>query len=77
VIQNFVSDNLDHLKGLCRGDRVHEHVAMDPNEMLRVQDGVFILPHAFVSLFHLDKLIAGPCDRPLEENFNSPAQQYQ
>lgn len=62
MIQNFVSDNLDHLKGLCRSNRVHEHVAMDPNEMFRVQDGVFILPHASVSLRHIETAIAGSGD---------------
>ncbi len=46
MIQNFVSNNLDHLEGLRRSNRVNEHVPMNPNEMLRVQDAVFILPHA-------------------------------
>ena len=43
MIQDLVSDDLNHLKGLRRCDGIHEHVPMDPNEMLRVEDAVFIL----------------------------------
>ena len=43
MIQDFISDDLNHLKGLRRCYGIHEHVPMDPNEMLRVEDTVFIL----------------------------------
>ena len=62
MVQDFVPDDLNHLKGLGRGNRVHEHVAMDSNEVLRVQDGIFILPHAFVSLHIKHQHAGGPCD---------------
>jgi hypothetical protein len=43
VVEDLVSDDLNHLKGLggCYG--IHQHVSMDPNEVLRVEDAVFIL----------------------------------
>ena len=44
VVQNLVVHRLDHLKGRSRGNRVHEHIAVDANRMLRVQDRVLILP---------------------------------
>lgn len=43
VVQNLVPDDLDHLKGRHRLDRVHQHVAMDADKVLRVQDAVLIL----------------------------------
>lgn len=36
VVQNLLSNNLDHLKRGQRGDRVYEHVAVYANKMLRV-----------------------------------------
>ena len=43
MIENLVPDNTNHLKCLARCDRVNEHVAMYTNEMLRVQQAIFIL----------------------------------
>lgn len=43
MVENFVSDNLDHLKGRQRRDRIDEHVAMDADEMLAIQNRIFIL----------------------------------
>lgn len=43
VVQDLVSDDLDHLKGLRRSYRVHKHVPVDPNEVLRVENTVLIL----------------------------------
>jgi len=74
MIQDLVSDNLDHLKRLRRSNRVDEHVAMNPNEMLGVQDAVFILgkkssqSHA---LFPLKKLLS-----PNKKEINIPDQPY-
>lgn len=43
VVENLVSDHLHHLKG-CRGlYRVDQDIAMDTDEVLRVQDAVLIL----------------------------------
>ena len=41
--KNFVSDNLDHLKRLLRGNRVDEHVSMNSDRMARVENAVFVL----------------------------------
>jgi hypothetical protein len=43
MIQNFVPDDLYHLKRLRRSYRVYEHISMDPDEMFRVENAVFIL----------------------------------
>ena len=43
MIQNLVPNNLDHLERLQRGDAVDEHVAMDADEVLRVEDAVLVL----------------------------------
>lgn len=43
MIENFISEDPDHIKGLLRGDRVDQHVAMNANEMLGIQDAVFVL----------------------------------
>lgn len=43
MVQNFVSNDLYHFECWERGHGVHKHVPVDPNEMLRIQDTVFIL----------------------------------
>lgn len=43
VIEDFVAQDTNHLKRLSRGDGVDEHVAMDADEMLGIQDAVFVL----------------------------------
>lgn len=43
VVENLVPDDLDHLKRLHRGNGVDENIAVDPNEVLGVQDAVLIL----------------------------------
>lgn len=43
VIENLVSNYADHLEGLLGGDRVDQHVAMNADEVLRVEDTVLIL----------------------------------
>lgn len=43
VVKDLLADNRYHLKRLLRRDRVHQHVAVDADEVLGVQDGVFIL----------------------------------
>jgi len=44
VVQDLVADDLDHLKRLLRRDAVDEHVAVDADEVLRVEDAVLVLP---------------------------------
>lgn len=43
VIQNLVADDACHFEALLAGNRVDNHVAMDANEVLRIEDAVFIL----------------------------------
>lgn len=44
VVEDLVADDLDHVKRRHGPDRVHEHVPVDPDEVLRVQDAVLVLP---------------------------------
>lgn len=43
VVENLVANDADHLEGLPRGDRVDEDVAMYANDVLGVENTVFIL----------------------------------
>lgn len=43
MIQNLVADDSHHLKALLAADAVDNHVSMNANEMLAIQNGVFIL----------------------------------
>ena len=43
VVQNLVSDDLYHIEGGSRIDRVNDHVAMNANEMFGIEYAVFIL----------------------------------
>ena len=43
MIQDLVPDDADHLKRLAGSDGVDEHIAMDANEVLRVQQAVLVL----------------------------------
>lgn len=43
MVENFVAEDADHVKGLLRGDRVYQNIAVYTNEVFRVQDAVFIL----------------------------------
>lgn len=44
MVEDLVSDDGHHVKGHPRTDRVYNHVAMDADEMLRIENGVLILP---------------------------------
>jgi hypothetical protein len=53
VIQNLIADYTRHLEALLAGDRVDDHVAMDADEMFRVEDTVLILEqHKSVNASH-------------------------
>ena len=43
MVQNLVPDDSNHLKGLPRSHRVHQHVAMNANEVFGVQDAILVL----------------------------------
>ena len=43
MVEDLVPQDADHLKGLPRGDGVDEHVAMDADEVLGIEDAVFVL----------------------------------
>lgn len=43
MIENLIPNDGDHLKGGERCDRVDQHITVDADEVLRVQDTVLIL----------------------------------
>ena len=43
MVEDLVPQDADHLEGLPRSDGVDEHVAMDTDEVLRIQDAIFVL----------------------------------
>lgn len=43
VVKNLLANDCNHLEGLCRRYRVDKHIAMDANEVLRVENAVLIL----------------------------------
>jgi len=53
MVENLVTKNADHVKGLLRRHRVYEDIAVNANEMLRVQNAVFILVIMLVSADYL------------------------
>ena len=43
MVENLIPNDPDHVEGLLGGNRVDEDVAMNTDEMLRVQDAILIL----------------------------------
>lgn len=43
VIEDLVANDARHFEALLAGDRVNDHVAMDADEVFRVEDAVLIL----------------------------------
>lgn len=43
VVENLVAYYAGHLEALLVGDRVDDHVAVDADEVLRVEDAVLVL----------------------------------
>ena len=43
VAENLMSNNLDHVERYAGAHRVQNHVTMNADEMLRVEDAVFVL----------------------------------
>jgi hypothetical protein len=44
MIQDLVSQDPHHIKGLFGRHGIHQHIAMDADEMLRIKNAIFILP---------------------------------
>jgi hypothetical protein len=71
VVQNLVSDYPRHLEALLAGHRVHNHVAMNADEMLGIEDTVFILKWSeIVSRSVLKKLSLGSTSKYEEEKLS-------
>lgn len=49
VVEDLVADDARHLEALLACDRVHNHVAMDTNEVFRIKNAILILERAFIS----------------------------
>lgn len=43
MIQNLVANDSHHLETLLAADAVDNHVSVNPNEVLAVEDSVFVL----------------------------------
>jgi hypothetical protein len=43
VVQDLIANDARHLEALLAGNGVDNHVAVDANEVLRVEDAVLIL----------------------------------
>jgi hypothetical protein len=50
MIQQLVTNNPDHFKGLSGSDRVHNDISVDANVQLRVHETVFILDNRCQSI---------------------------
>lgn len=49
VVQNLITNDSDHLKALLAADAVDNHVSMNTDEVLAVQDGIFVLLYLMIS----------------------------
>lgn len=62
MVKDLIPQDADHLKGLPGGDGVDEHVAMNANKVLGVQDAVFVLePSSSQGSGSLQQAISGRC----------------
>ena len=43
MVEDLVADHADHIEGVSAANGVDEHVAVDADEVLVVEDGVFVL----------------------------------
>jgi hypothetical protein len=68
VIQDLIPNNAHHLETLLAADRVHNHVAMNANKVLGVENAVFILAGG---VDHLDgKVMVAVADNFAESVFD-------
>jgi hypothetical protein len=49
VVEDLIADDAGHFEALLAGDRVDNHVAVDTNEVLRVENTVLILANGQLS----------------------------
>jgi hypothetical protein len=69
VIQNLIPNNPHHLETLLTPHGVHDHVPMDPNKVLAVQNTVLVLA---CGVDHLDgKVMVAVADDFAESVFDS------
>ena len=64
MVQDLIAYYATHLKALLAGDRVDNHVAMNANEVLAVEDGVLVLAGR---IDHLDGKVLVPIANDLAE----------
>lgn len=57
MIQNLVADDSHHLEALLATNAVDDHVSVDANEVLAIQNSVFVLWYSTVSM----TLVISPC----------------
>jgi len=50
MIQYLVPYNATHLKALLARDRVHDHIPVDPDEVLAIEDRVLVLARGIYDL---------------------------
>lgn len=77
VIENLVSNYADHLEGLLGGDRVYQHVAMNADEVLRVQYAVLILQEFIIDVIRRIKTCAKQSEHFVTRPICLPDQLYQ
>lgn len=69
MVEDFVANYLDHFEGGLARYRVYEHIAVNPNRVLGIQNGVFVLASGVNNfrgvflVFVLDGLAEGVFDR--------------
>lgn len=68
VIQDLIPNNAHHLEALLAADRIHNHVAMNANKVLGVEDAVLVLAGG---VDHLDgKVMVAVADDLAESVFD-------
>ena len=51
MVKYLIPNDATHLKTLLASHRVHDHIAMDANEVLAIEDRVLILPGRINDLY--------------------------
>lgn len=68
VIQDLIPNNAHHLEALLAADRIHNHIAMNSDEVLGVEDAVLVLAGG---VDHLDgKVVVAVADDLAESVFD-------
>ena len=61
MVQNLIPEHATHFEALLAAHAIHDHVSVDPNEVFRVQDRVFVLAGGVYNL-HSKVLVTVPND---------------